>query len=795
MTTSQDTPRVVGEKKSLLLTDRPKDAHSNVDIEHRFPCTTILIHGVNDLGTDFGTVEGGLCEGLNDRLGRGDFRGAVYSHGRMADQDPAKKPVTAADLMKNLDEEIYRRREEQDTYSPLIPFYWGVRVSKEELPKDPAKQTVNGQYVDKFGNRLDKHRAKNGGMFANATTNIPDMFNTHFEGGTTTAALDWAQGDPTHPLREAPNRHYMVLAARRLAALIRQIRIINPNETVNIIAHSQGTLISLLAQAFLINGLDSNKCSVGDRPADTLILIDSPYSLEQEKMDRITQRGDEQQTSYARAKTLSNLTQLVAQARHTEPPLEQLSAVDDQGKVVRDNFGITGPKWGPKKAMRLTGPQDVQGNAVLAFSERDNRGKVYLYFCPEDLTVGLSGVNGMGTTGLPDSINVRASQSSAKAESLTLISPTFLQRVFTRRLRQGKPVLVGNAPGPFTIREQGESAHGVEGYIETHWKRADIPVGTVRRINGEALPPPFPPEMEGNVIAGTENIPLSSSADEHHPGKQAIDQLEAEIALSTDDGEGALATLPPQTIAWPGFEIGGRVPDSQEVERVLNLRKERDDQCRVLRVQPIFPPKPGKLQVIRKETPNEAKVRLMNKHQSDSSYHSAVMSGRRNHRCATAFDVSIGQGRAVDDPKWAKLLRAIADWRLPIGKLQKDMDLYMQLDPATRKIVEANCKYYDDGTFPSADVVPATPPPQVVSEIYRQQQDFKKKQEAEQERKRIEERNQRLKAQAEQVKSQVQQNMERGQQYLGKQIDATKQGLGEAVEQGKQAVKDLWNKF
>ncbi|KVA63919.1 DUF3274 domain-containing protein [Burkholderia cepacia] len=788
MASPQNPPRVVGEKKAVTQSNLPKDSHTPVDVEHRFPCTTILIHGVNDLGTDFGTVEGGLCEGLGDRLGRDDLVGAEYFHGRMAN-DPKK--VTTADLMQNLDDVMYRRIENDKTRSPLIPFYWGVREDKTTLPKEKKDEKVNGQYVDIFGNRLDSHRAKNGGFFANATTNIPDMFGTHFIGGWKTGALNAMQGDPTHPLYEAPDRHYMVLAAVRLATLIRQIRIINPDETVNIIAHSQGTMISLLAQAFLINGLDPKTCSVGDRPADTLILIDSPYSIEQETMERWTQSGDEQQTTYARAKTLANLTQLVAQAKHTQPSLDQLSAVDESGKVVRDNHGIAGPKWGPwPKATRLKGPK-VIGNAVIAFAERDNRGKVYLYFSPEDLTVGLKGVNGMGSEGLPDSKDVTQAKAGAKKESVRLLTPSFLQRIFTRRVRNGMPVLVGGHPGPFTIRTKGETAHG-SGWYDSQ-KRADIPEGTVRTINGEPLPPPFPPEMEGNVISGTETKPLNSN--EHEPGMQSIDQLDAEIALSTNSGDGALREVA-QQVAWPDFQIGGLVPDNRDVEKVLNAKKDSDSQCQVLQVRPVFPPRDGQLMVRRTETLNEAKVRLMNEHSSPSSYHSAVMSGRRNHRCATAFDVAIGQGRAVDDPQWAKLLRAIADWRIDLGSIQNKYGKgkYSQLDPLTCKIVEANCQYYYDGTFPS-DLVPKTPPPQVVSEIYQQQQDFKRKQEAEQERKRIDERNQRLKAQAEQVKSQVQQGMARGQQYLGNQVDAAKQGLDGAFENAKQGVKDLWNKF
>lgn len=701
--------RVVGERKATLLPNRPNDAHANVDIENRYPCTTILIHGVNDLGVDFGAVESGLCEGLNDRLGRTDLKGGEYTHGRMAN-DP--RDVTLADLMKRLDDVIYRRQEPPGTKSPLIPFYWGFRAGKDDLPKNQAQQTVNGQYVDRFGNRLDAHRARNGGMFANATTNIPDMFNSSFQGGVKTWSLDTLQRDLTHPLREAPGRHYMVLAARRLAALVRQIRLIDSNETVNIIAHSQGTLITLLAQAFLMEGSEP-----ADRPADTLILIDSPYSLNESGMDQVLQRGDEQQTVYARAKTLANLTGLVANRRHDQPPPERLKVV----KGGADNYGIAGPAWDPHQATRLTGPQ---GHTSVVFAERDNRGKVYVYFCPEDSTVGLRGIAGIGSIGLPDALHVSAAQSGAKKENVTLVSNTLLQRIFTRRQRQGKPVQVGTPPGPHNMRVHGESSHGASGAV-AGLKQAQIAENTMRTINAEALTPPFDPEMEANALPGSGNAPLhGNSINERQAGRQSIDQVDAEIALSVL----TLKLLAPQLMPWPEFNSDAP-PSTADVSRALNAGKEPDDRCEVYRaLTPTIGDStdvlvPGTVLVTRYETPNEAKVRLMNTYRVEDSYHSAVMSGRLNHRCATAFDVSVGQARALDDPEWRNLLRAIADWRLSLGDVQTDSQYYKKLDAATREIVEANCLYYDKGEFPTEKIVPKTPPPQVVSEVIKTRND------------------------------------------------------------------------
>jgi pimeloyl-ACP methyl ester carboxylesterase len=780
----------IGQHTGTTIPNRDNSCARNVAIEARFPCTTILIHGVNDLGTDFCHVENGLCAGLNDRLNRTDLKAGTYTQGRTATNE---KRLTTKDLLKSLDEVIYRRQEPQGTKSVLIPFYWGYKASGADLPKSTAEQTKNGQVVDKFGNRLDKNRAKNGGMFANATTNIPDMFNSHFKGGFVTGVLDRVQADPTHPLREAPNRHYMVLAAKRLAALVRQIRLLDPNETVNIVAHSQGTIISLLAQVFLSEG-----GGPADRPADTLVLIDSPYGLEQREMDQALQRHGDLQTTYARVKTLVNLVNLVSKAKHSDPPLNALK-VDLCGT---DNHGVTGPLWDPSQARK------APGGVITAFAERDNRGKVYVYFSPEDATVGLESVYGMGSVGLPDSAKVFSAKPNAAAETIKIAQPTLLQRVFTRRKRNGKPVFVGAKPGPYNLREEGESSHGSTG-VTAWFKQGSIPVDTIRTINAEALQPPFAPEMEANVLPGTSGKPLRGPAredvyrqilnkripapapgapaptvasqtaaenagkaaddqvqvldisghsnlvdifggsytetykqsynqaraaamggvpdNETQAGTQTLDQVEAEIALSATE----LQPKPLESMAWPNAT---QTPSAADVEKRLNQGKDTDDQCQVTAVLNTFPPDPGNVWYYRTETPNEAKVRLMNDTRSPSSYHSAVMSGEKNHRYATAMDVSVGQARALDDKDWARLLRGIADWRISaqdnedyVSRLKKRN---ISLDSATVRIVNANYEYYKSGTFPSPEIVPISPPAPVVSETMHQVVESMKSQQA-----------------------------------------------------------------
>lgn len=673
---------------------------SLAEVPPDMPGTVILIHGVNDLGADFGTVEAGLCQGLNERLNRSDLKAGVYTHGRMANDD---SKVTKDDLLKDMDSVLYRRTEPDGTRSVLIPFYWGYRAAPDEIGKD----AINGQVVDIHGNRLDKNFAKNGGMFANATTNIPDMFNTHFKGGVKTQVLELLQHDPTHPLLEAPNRHYMILAARRLAMLIKQIRTIDPDETVTIVGHSQGTVISLLAQALLMQVDGSEGAGpTANRPADTMVLIDSPYSVIAPWMDRATQTGDEQQTAFARARTLIELVKLVGKGKHSTPPLDQLLP------NTEDCRGRAGPAWTPTQAKRFD-PKVDDSNTAVVFAERDNRGKVYLYFCPEDATVALKTVQGIGTNGVPDTTPVHDTE-HRKNVDLDLMAPLieggFRQRVFTRRKRGGEVVKVGTAPQVFNLREKGETSHGTDDFKSNQIKQAGNSVGATRNINGEELNPPFDPELQGNVIPGTETTPIN--AGETLPGKQSWDQMETEIALTRV----TLLSLPMERQDWPGAGLDPSSPTKAEMEAHLNSDPDPDNHCKVYDVTAGYPVNPDARFVVRSETPNEAKIRLMNDRRDPSSYHSAIMSGRTNHRYATAMDVAIGQGKVMDDPEWSTLLRFVADWRTPLVTIQdKAGAKYAQLIPGLKTLVEANGDYYAFGKFPTA-MVPSTLPHPIVSE-------------------------------------------------------------------------------
>lgn len=418
---------VPGDESQWLL---PTKSIASVAIKRGMPNITILIHGVNDVGEAFPHQERGLCAGLNDRLLREDIRPGEWS---LPPQKKGEK-FTAADVNPDPDK-VYFQREPDTGTSPIIPFYWGFR---EEPSKADTLQR-HGEYLDRYGNRIDKRFGKNGGPFANATTNIPDMFGPGFTRNSVIKLADPKDG--THPLLSAPPRTYMVLAAQRLANLLRIIRKKSPNEPINIVAHSQGCFVTLLAHAMLAKGGDGVK-------ADTIILNNPPYSLEEPFIEKF-QTGGEQQTAYAREETLRRIVaEYITAGPATVPAFADLKKLGD---------GVVGRGWAPD-----------------ARRERDNRGKLYLYFSPDDGTVGLPNIQGIGWWGVHESMRVK-------------LGKGFFQRLFASP--------TGSNPG---VPEIGSASF--EFKLQFKWNVGPTAPRT-RTVNAEALAVPFKPDLGAAALS------------------------------------------------------------------------------------------------------------------------------------------------------------------------------------------------------------------------------------------------------------------------------------------------------
>ena len=691
-----------------IATGLTSQSDSNIKIcavKHNLPGSIILVHGVNDVGTAYDAVESGLCAGLTERL-RGDLKPAIY---RLPNTDDRKR------IEEDPDAVFFKRKVTEQTHSPIIPFYWGFR--EEAAAVRSGKGTKHGQAVDRHGNRLDKDYSKGGGPFANATSTLPDMWNRGKSG--LYGLLDKGLRDATHPMKDNPGRLYMVLAARRLAALITMIRDYDINETVSIVAHSQGCMLGLLAQAFLLDAR-MLKIQANARPADTLVLCNPPYSLVDDipalvdLADRYS--GDDKamakrysmlesgQTLHARLTTLVNIVKGVHEKKHLVPALADLPNTGV-------HCGVVGSKWEPAQ-------------------DRDNRGKVYLYFSPEDMTVALANVQGIGWQGVPEFVRGRKielkplvlqSISEGPMETGNMIETpvnilrrplqelgsSFFQRVFTMKRRPdfqtGLPVLVGKSgpPDVFSLRGRGEddqshtdvsdtwlSKHGIRGHLPGKggalFMASDDEKARhhLRIINGEALP---------RAVAASMNEGVQRDSQGREGASESVDPIESATCVTSKFGfTTKWECISKSTYSQNQSKYSADVLSSSPaphvfdgkvhlvpkiryiVQEEFNREKHIEDQSEILRIYecmqggvPAKPFSPPKFLIERDETGNEARLRWQNT-EVPRSFHSAVYGGRENHRQVTAFDVAIGGGKAPTDPFFYLYLCAVADWRLKI---------------------------------------------------------------------------------------------------------------------------------
>lgn len=376
------------------------------------PCIVILVHGVNDVGEAYQNQDEGICAGLNTRLGRGDLHPHdwIPQKFKISDMDGSAGDDNSAVLKQTCAGVINR--------SPIIPFHWGYRPVahaiwqkdqeryyeeakklkdesyKANLPYDtyledsPARKNEhNGENTDNLNNWVDEAKAKNGGTFANATTNIPDMFGPGAAGKILEAVGrlnsrggPLGGGDWSHPIYQNPHRIYQAYAARRLADLIIDIRR-NPGtekDTINIVAHSQGTIITMLANMW------AN--AEGVVPADCVILNHSPYALENRWLENALPGN--QQTAAGRQNTLAHFCALMA--KNPQYKMGNIPHTRDYTQKLNESGCLSDTAY-----------QSLWNDPRYS---RNNFGMVYNYFCPNDQVVSMAPIQGFGWRGVPDNI-------------------------------------------------------------------------------------------------------------------------------------------------------------------------------------------------------------------------------------------------------------------------------------------------------------------------------------------------------------------------------------------------------
>lgn len=708
---------VTAQGAGVTMSNRP-DARP-VPLPQDLPGIVIFIHGVNDPGAVYSVVEQGLCHGLNERLSREDLKEGVYGVRYL--QAKAKKETSKRqdEVLSDPDTYLYRRTEiPTATKSVFIPFYWGLRADNKDIaklnnPGDVKSRTADangnlmtrGQYQDTRGNRLDAHFAKAGGFFANATNNIPDMYGPGFKADRAATFMTRSNAGGNYIYAaDAPDRRYFVLAATRLANLITTIRTIQPkaladahgmnpeHETITVMGHSQGTIITLLAQAIL--KANNQRC------VDCFIIVDTPYSL--------YATDDSNQTGHAKLKTLIDIVNAVTEKPYSVPDLAELLVSHEK------HGGRAGADWTPKQGKR----RDKSGKDWVTFDERDNRGKVYLYFCPEDTVVGMKRVHGIGTFGVPDEVPadgeaIKAGKTMPAMKALT--GKRFFQRMWTRMERdhQGdgnfKKVLVGTAPAHVPVRDAFERLtpgpdtdgsmlgtameSGKNAFLQANFTRNDM-----RYINGEELKPPCEPDLYGGEVK--RGGPRPGHADV--AGMVAPDDVSKDVALGNQ-----YASLNWKTVEGFSMDAPG---DLEKLKAQFNAGKPVDEQSQNWRLKDVALPLGGPFSpkvaygVEREETPAEARARMESdpKAWDANNYHSGILHSAENHRWVTAMDVAIGQAITLDDPVWRELLILMADWKMTPQNYKKIKDNanYDRLDQSTKDLIDGCRDYYIKGVFP-----------------------------------------------------------------------------------------------
>lgn len=650
----------------------PGGGNAYVYVVQPKPCITILVHGVNDLAGVYADIEEGLCNGLNERL---DHLTNAQSQINGSALVPARYSLPSQDdhLAKDPDAVYYRRLANtglggSNSRSVVIPFYWGFR---EDSGVDPhtkkdyvQKDTPHGEWLDRYGNRLDKAATKEGGMFANATTTLPDMWIRGFSGMVFGfLPLNAMAGTAGHPLFPAPPRNYMLLAAKRLAMLVKVIRAKYPDDTVNIVAHSQGTMLTLLGNAFLKDD--------GQRPIDSAVFMNSPYSLIEPRMEGMELHG-QQQTAAARRTTLGNILCFIGAQPHTTPSLADMA---DPSKLDRC---IGGLRWTGQQCATTLHASEVN------FDERDNRGHVTLYFTPQDQTVGLRNVQGIGWQGVPD-------------EVLSGLGERFQQRIFTLRERNGLAEAVGDrAPGyRYVMRQPGESTWDGNGQgFSGNLIKAELDMGQTVTINA----PRLPSALQVNFDSGG-TVDSRDAKNGIHMVKAPMDPVDASIGITNGgwDPDDRKTYRNTEMTEEEAFVHGRNLSSAQAV---LNEGKGVADSTTVKGVTLL---RNGNVLVTHSETPNEARQRLMEtppeKLTKDNalSFHSAIPANPEHSRKAVAYDLAIGQAKSIDDEGFYTYLCRLADWRLGWGEKKS----YSGFQGDTKREVAPD----DLNEFPDADTL------------------------------------------------------------------------------------------
>ncbi|HDS6853856.1 MULTISPECIES: DUF3274 domain-containing protein [unclassified Enterobacter] len=637
-------PRIVSEGDIPVHKNLGEVAQTrNVGVPRPMPGIVILVHGVNDVGEAYQNQERGILAGLGKRLNRQDFYAHEWKDYRIITPGRSPiipfywgyKPVTHDDY--RADQKRYREEVGKLSHSAHLPYdaYQEDNENNKKVLGNDGQGPFKYQN-DNFKNALDTNFAKGGGTFANATTNIPDMLGPG-AGGIALAAAGFATlymngGDYTHPIFPNPHRIYQFFAAQRLADLIIQIRSepVTAKDVINIVSHSQGTIITMLA-----NMLVKQANFV---PVNCTILNHSPYSLEG-RLSEDLQPGHHQ-TAFARQETFKNFCALMA----TQYKDGELSDAD----LLAMEADCT-----------LRKPSDNPLRKEIKY-RRDNNGKVYNYWCPQDGTVSLQNIQGFGWRGIPAQIASNIPNLRQRA---------FCQHRWVGRLETELFSMAPERKGDFCTTPVMNASYSYNDVV----------------INGEELPEPFIFKLQGqdnhpDNDPKTSDEPYSTYIDPDSPDAYISYSAKAYAIKRTASATYVVNSY--QSIGWrPGHVL---TPYEREVESIERKHK-------VIHGEVSGSKDFQLLTLTWLKTPEELQAEWQKIDPVGYSQHSSIVMSEFAPSHAMAFDLAIGQCKSFDYQAgkfWEGLLHR-ADWRDPQNSYQPATEYHR-----SGKLPETQTKFY-----------------------------------------------------------------------------------------------------
>ncbi|HGK5881382.1 T6SS effector phospholipase Tle3 domain-containing protein [Enterobacter cloacae] len=450
---------------------RSSPSHKNIkvrggcDLPPHLPGLIILVHGVNSTGEWYQNAEVSLCDGLNDRLGLNgtQFELKPNKYSTDCEEEGGKSNSSPSPLAR-------RELIENSERSPIIRFYWGYSSVRGEEDKYfiPLANVDGEDYhqMKRTGIKPDDIQKKGpyiwgGGPFQNGTNNLHSLWSNYgFDenlAGIPGAKLQYFNEDKDRLLTNAPPRKYYSHAAKRLADLLDLIRDKYPNDTVSIISHSQGTMVSLAAVTLAKKG------------PDALFILNSPYAMHNSQLNEFSIPQQERISPSGRENTLSSIIEKIAkQSSH-------LSSVGYKGLCVG--------KFTDNSSWKPEGENVIRAGKI---QERDNHGRTYIYFCPHDRVMGSLPLRSIGWQGLPND----------KTGNPHPLIVRFKNNLYQRMLARNTPC--GSYPDkqtPFGTLPDGKPFWDDKGdqYQSSSITYPDPPEWQTVFVNAEKVPEPINP--------------------------------------------------------------------------------------------------------------------------------------------------------------------------------------------------------------------------------------------------------------------------------------------------------------